>query len=59
MKHNSLCKIYTCRVIYYIFNGAAHSSSAHSGYTPHFHSTQPSHSFAIAGHTMLSLKDVA
>ena len=41
------------------FNGAAHSSSAHSGYTPCFQSTLFTHHFAITGHTMLSLKDAA
>ena len=40
-------------------NGAAHSSSGHSGYTTRFQSTLPTHRFAIAGHTMLSLKDIA
>ena len=55
MKNNSICKIYTfASFTIIIFNGAAHSSSAHSGYTPRFHSTLPIHRFAIAGHTMLS-----
>lgn len=41
------------------YGGAAHSSTPHSGYTPPFQSTHPTHRFAIAGHTVLSLKDLA
>ena len=35
------------------------NGAAHSGYTTRFQSTLPTHRFAIAGHTMLSLKDIA